>query len=102
MSAKGEGRQIKWPGGVCIRAQLGASCNPIHTKLFTFIAESINSHAHQATLACTGQQLAAQLWHRRLGHLTPTSMAQLPGIVKGLNISRQQEQHWEMGGVQNV
>jgi len=90
VSAKGEGRQIKWPGGVCIRAQLGASSNPIHTNLFTFVAESINSHAHQAALACTGQQSAAQLWHRRLGHLSPTSMAQLPGMVKGFNISRQQ------------
>jgi len=90
MSAKRESKQIKWPGGVCIQAQLGASSNPIHTKLFTSIAESTNSHAHQAAIACTGQQSAAQLWHRWLGHLSPTSMAQLPGMVKGLNISRQQ------------
>ena len=53
VSAKGD-RQIIRPGVyACIHAQLGASSNPTHTNLFTFIAECINSHAPSA-LACTG------------------------------------------------
>ena len=92
VSAKGGSREIRWPGGVCIRAQLGASSNPIHTHLFTFSADSISTPAHSVALASTGQQQqsAAQLWHRRLGHLSHTSMAQLTGMVKGMNISSQQ------------
>ena len=90
VSAQGGSRQIRWPGGVCIRAQLGVSSNPIHTNLFTFSADSISTPAHPIALASTVQQTTAQLWHRRLGHLSPTSMAQLPAMVKGLNISSQQ------------
>ena len=91
VSGEGGSRQIKWPGGVCIEAQLGASSNPIHSNLFTFTADSISSPAHSAALATTGpQQSAAQLWHRRLGHLSPTSMAKLPGMVRGLDISSKQ------------
>jgi len=42
--------------GKCIRAQLGASSNPIHSNLFTFTADSISSPAHSAALGSTGPQ----------------------------------------------
>ena len=83
----GSSRQIVLPGGVSVRGTLDGS----FSGLFGFRAECVQP-AGTAALGALRQpaDACAQLWHRRLGHLSTHSMQQMVGMVDGMDLTRQQ------------
>mmetsp|Transcript_639 Transcript_639/g.1554 ORF Transcript_639/g.1554 Transcript_639/m.1554 type:complete len:206 (+) Transcript_639:395-1012(+) len=82
----GDSRQFVLPGGVSVRGTLSGS-----SGLFGFRAECVLPTAalgmgalRQPADAC------AQLWHRRLGHLSSSSMQQVIRMVHGMDLTLQQ------------